>query len=351
MTSQGRGRYSSAPSASIRTTSSRTTCFGLLDTLDTFETIRTEDLILRIHPDEVEVLREYALPLAQRALRELSARYGFQPRGPVLIEIFPRHDDFAVRTLGLPGMVGAFGACFGRVRNARLAACSPTRDVQLASDAFGHELAHVITLQLSQQRVPRWLSEGISVYEEARARPEWGREGEISFANALEQGAVLKISDLNAGFTSGRTIGLAYYEASLLVEHIVEAYGETRLPQLVAAFSEGLDDDAAIRRALGIPVAELQVSFDESLRQRFETLRGALRAPASPPPAGGDGLAALGSLAEGHPDSFPVLVAYGRAAYAAGEWDESRRALERAAELVPMATGPDSRGHSSPRLP
>ena len=314
---------------------------GLLDTLDTFETIRAGDLILRIHPEEVEVLREYALPLAQDALRELSARYGFQPRGPVLIEIFPRHDDFAVRTLGLPGMVGALGACFGRVVTLDSPRARPPGTFNWQATLW-HELAHVITLQLSEQRVPRWLSEGISVYEEARARPEWGREGEISFASALEQDAVLKISDLNAGFTSGETIALAYYEASLLVEHIVEAYGETTLPQLVAAFSEGLDDEAAIRRALGIPIADLQTSFDASLRQRFATLRGALRAPASPPPTGGDGLAALRGVAEGHPDSFPVLVAYGRAAYAAGEWDESRRALERAAQLVPMATGPDS---------
>ena len=55
------------------------------------------------------------MPLAQRRCKTLSAKYQFTPKGPILIEIFPVHDDFAVRNLGLPGLIGALGACFGRV--------------------------------------------------------------------------------------------------------------------------------------------------------------------------------------------------------------------------------------------
>ena len=54
-------------------------------------------------------------PLATSAVAALSQRYRFTPAGPILIEMFPKHDDFAVRTAGLPGMIGALGACFGRV--------------------------------------------------------------------------------------------------------------------------------------------------------------------------------------------------------------------------------------------
>ncbi|MCY4077111.1 MAG: hypothetical protein OXH04_16960, partial [Acidobacteria bacterium] len=88
---------------------------AMMDTLDGFQTFERGDVILRLHPDEAPVLGEYALTLAQEALDVLSARYEMTVEGPVLIEIFPRHDDFAVRTLGLPGMIGALGACFGRV--------------------------------------------------------------------------------------------------------------------------------------------------------------------------------------------------------------------------------------------
>ena len=60
-------------------------------------------------------MRNYVPQLAREALDALSKRWEFTPKGPILIEMFPKHDDFAVRTLGLPGMIGALGACFGRV--------------------------------------------------------------------------------------------------------------------------------------------------------------------------------------------------------------------------------------------
>src|SRR5262245_17456622 len=87
----------------------------MLDNLDQFASLKDGDVLLKMHRDEAPVLKEYAMPLAQEALRTLSAKYGFTPTGPILVEIFPNHDDFAVRNLGLPGMIGALGACFGRV--------------------------------------------------------------------------------------------------------------------------------------------------------------------------------------------------------------------------------------------
>ncbi len=76
---------------------------ALLDTLDKFVEFREGDIILKLHPAEAPVMREYAMPLAQEALKTLSAKYHFTPKGPILVEIFPKHDDFAVRTLGPAG--------------------------------------------------------------------------------------------------------------------------------------------------------------------------------------------------------------------------------------------------------
>src|SRR5204863_9488286 len=208
----------------------------LMDTLDKFETIRDGDLVLRMNREEAPVLKEYALSLAHQALGTLSARYEFTPRGPILIEIFPKHDDFAVRTAGLPGMIGALGVCFGRVVSMDSPKARPPGEFQWEATLW-HELAHVVTLQMSDQRLPRWLSEGISTYEEKRARPEWARQMDVEFAGLLDRGETIKLKELNAAFQNPKLISIAYFQASLLVDHIVSSYGDAGLRKLVRSYT------------------------------------------------------------------------------------------------------------------
>ena len=311
---------------------------ALLDTLDQFVTVREGDLIVKMHRDEAPVLREYAIPLAQDALKNLSARYGFAPTGPILIEIFPRHDDFAVRNLGLPGMIGALGACFGRGVTMDSPKARPPGTFSWEATLW-HELAHVVTLQMSRQRVPRWLTEGISVYEEGIQRPEWGRDMEVTFARAMNASKVLKLRDLNAGFTRPDTISLAYYEASLLVDHIVTSRGAAALPALVRAFADGVDTEAALKRALNISIDDLQTTFDRALDQKFGTMRRALAD--SQKPVDATSTDALRAAAAAQPESYITQLALGQALASAGD-AAAYAPLERAAALVPAAIGPES---------
>ena len=323
---------------------------AVLDSLDKFVEIREGDIILKLHPDEAAVMREYAMPLAQDALKTLSAKYHFTPKGPILVEMFPKHDDFAVRTLGLPGMIGALGACFGRVvtlDSPRVEGRPPGSFSWQAT--LWHEMTHVITLQMSNQRIPRWLTEGISEYEETQARTDWGREMEIPFAMALERGKTLKVADLNSGFTRPDTIALAYFEASLLVDHIVRTYGEARLHALVRSYGEGLTGEDAIRTHVGVTIDQLQATFDRALDARFGALRTALRAvPGAIAPGGEPAVRTapatieqLRTAAAAHPGNYAAQLAYGTALAAAGD-RAAFKALEQAAALVPGATGEDS---------
>ena len=284
-------------------------------------------------------MREYVPALAKEALAALSKRWEFTPKGPILIEMFPKHDDFAVRNLGLPGMIGALGACFGRVVTLDSPKARPPGDFNWGATLW-HEMAHVITLQLSNQRIPRWLTEGISVFEEKRARPEWGREMEVAFARALEDGRSAEAARLNAGFQNPQTISLAYYEASLLVEHIVEKHGEPALRALVKSFADGIDTEGAIVKVLSSDIDALQGTFDGFLDERFGALRAALTVPEGFAPD-----APLEKLqGRGRPASRTAMRCRCRSA---GRCDRSDQkgaieAFERASKLVPMMTGPES---------
>ena len=264
--------------------------------------------------------------------------------GPILIEIFPRHDDFAVRTLGLPGMIGALGACFGRVVTMDSPRARPPGDFNWQSTLW-HEIAHVITLQMSKQRLPRWLSEGISTYEEKRADPAWARDQALEFAEALNREQVLPLRDLNSGFRRPDLISLSYFQASVLVEHLIERHGEPALQTLIRAYGDGLETEAALER-IGLDFDRLQASFDEAVAEEFGPLRRALagtrgspgscRRPGrsgSPPSASGPPPRRTASVCSSHwagPCSRP---ASGTA---------RATALERAVELVPLATGFES---------
>ena len=308
---------------------------AMLDTLDTFETIRDGDLIVRLHPDEAGVMREQLLPLARQALETLSKLYQFKPAGPILIEMFPKHDDFAVRTIGLPGFIGALGACFGRVVTLDSPRARPPGQFSWASTLW-HEMTHVITLQMSNNRMPRWLSEGMSQFEERRARPEWGRESEVPFAQALEAGKLLKIRDLNEGFSNPRMISLVYHQASLVVEHLIATYGEPALWRLLRAYGEGLDADAAFKIAFNATIDEIQTSFDAKLDRDYAALRRALKSPEIPDEPTLDQLKAIAADA---PGSFGVQMALAYALQNAGDAAAAIEALERAYRLVPAANG------------
>jgi tetratricopeptide (TPR) repeat protein len=158
----------------------------------------------------------------------------------------------------------------------------------------------------------------------------------------LNRGETLKLRDLNSAFTNPKTISLAYYEASLLVEHIVNAYGDAALHKLVRAYAQGIDTDAALKAALNTDLDQMQVGFDQTIEKMFGAMRRAMAVPDGaeaflkmPAPA-------LRTIAEANPRSFPIQMALGTALRKAGQPDEAMPAFERAAALVPLAGGPGS---------
>jgi tetratricopeptide (TPR) repeat protein len=208
----------------------------VLDALADFETHRTEHFIVRMHPSDAPTLWPYLKPLLAESWRTLTQKYEFTPKSPILVEVFPEHEDFAVRTSGLPDIGPVVGVCFGEVITLDSPrALKPPRSMNW-QEIIWHEFTHVITLQMAHNRLPRWLSEGISVFEEHKGRPEWGRRQDLALVKAVQQDRILPVKTLNEGFSKAKStkdLSFAYYQSYLVVEYIVERYGFQSLKDLI----------------------------------------------------------------------------------------------------------------------
>ena len=69
----------------------------------------------------------------------------------------PDHEDFAVRTMGMPGL-GALGVTFGQVVAMDSPSARKPGDFNWGSTLW-HEMSHVYILSATNGRVPRWFTE------------------------------------------------------------------------------------------------------------------------------------------------------------------------------------------------
>ena len=248
----------------------------LLDVLAGFRTVRMGRFEFVTSEREAGILLPYLSPLLEEAYDKLAARYDYRPPAPVRLEIYSRSADFSVRTVGLTGL-GALGVSFGRLLAIDAPSARDPGTFNWGSTAW-HELAHTFTLGLSDNRVPRWFSEGASVLEERRARAGWGALASPAYLAALKTGALRPVSQLNDGFVRPRTpaeVGLSYYHASLVCEMIEAEFGPKALGDMLRGWRDGLTNAAVFRRALTLDEAALDKRFDTWVRVRFANAREA----------------------------------------------------------------------------
>jgi tetratricopeptide (TPR) repeat protein len=260
----------------------------LVDSLDNFRVIShgADDpaaaaggrgMLLRLHETEAEVLDSYVADLVYDSIRTFSERYDFELERPVVVELYPEHDDFAVRTSGLPG-IGLLGVTFGYL----VAMDSPSgradNDFHWGTTLW-HEMAHVFTLEATNHLVPRWFSEGVSVYEEWSTGPLPGRHIPLHVLRAIKEDKLLSVAELDSGFIRPSYEGqvmVSYMQAGLACQYIEQRWGQSAFVDMLAAFTRGDDTIAAIERALGVDAAEFDSGFEQFIAGEFGAALAAL---------------------------------------------------------------------------
>ncbi|MGQ0764035.1 MAG: tetratricopeptide repeat protein [Gemmatimonadota bacterium] len=305
----------------------------LLDTFADYTQIPTARFLIAAETKDAGILGQVVGPLAEEAWDSLSARYAFQPQRPVRIELFRSHADFSVRTVGLGGL-GALGVSFGNVVAMDSPAARRVGEFNWGSTLW-HELAHTFTLGASANRVPRWLSEGLSVHEERRARASWGSDASPTLIAAWEAGRLQPVSRLNDGFMRPRfpeEVTLSYALASYVCEMIESEKGIAAIRSLLDAYRRGRTTEEAFREVLGADITEFDKRFEGWFRRRFTNELQAVDAKKAEGPGGG--IEWEGPLAD--------AIAAATAAGAARQWDVATRELEKVKSLFPSFAGEGS---------
>jgi tetratricopeptide (TPR) repeat protein len=230
-----------------------------------FVQVETPRFKVRLAPREAKVFEPYLMPLLEEAWGTLAPKYGLDLQPVVHVDAFHRVDDFSVRSVGVPGLP-ALGVCFGKVITLLGPTSRPLGSFSWSRTAW-HEFAHVVTLGVSEGQVPRWLTEGLSVYEEQARRPRWGRDMEKQLFDRWKNGRLLKMERINAAFR-GPDIMFAYYQGGLIAEHLTESRGFEVIPAMLRRFAQDKTTAEVFRDVLKLELKDYDAAFEAFVERK-----------------------------------------------------------------------------------
>ena len=303
----------------------------LRDRMAKFATLTNEHFIVHMSTLEAGLYGDRVLDLLGRARETLTKKYGVELTQPTEVEIFPEQKDFAVRTFGMPGNPGYLGVCFGSVITANSPASQAPNPANW-EDVLWHEFTHVITLTATRNRMPRWLSEGISVYEERQANPMWGEKMNLGYREMILNNELTPLGKLSGAFlgaTNSEHLLFAYYESSLVVQFIVEKFGLDSLKKILGDLHDGVEINPAIA-AHTAPMADLEKQFDAYAREHAAKL--APGADLEKPPEKMHSEIDRDIWKTSHPNNYYMRIEQATDLMKAKKWAEAKRILEAAAQ-------------------
>jgi tetratricopeptide (TPR) repeat protein len=127
-----------------------------------------------------------------------------------------------------------------------------------------HELSHVYSLEMTNFRVPRWFSEGLAVYEETAAAPDWGDRLDPGAIAAIKEKKLLPIADLDRGFmhpTYGDQVIVSYFQGGRICSFIAEKWGYEKLMAMLHDFGNKMSTPEVIQEEFQMKPEEFDKQF------------------------------------------------------------------------------------------
>ncbi len=246
----------------------------LMETVDGFSVRENGEFILKLPKNEEPLIADDASRMLAYAIEHLQKKYEVEIEKPVLVEMFDKHDDFMVRSVGLPGNVGHLGICFGKLVTMDSPSARPRGSWNWRT-VLWHEFMHVISLQKTKNKMPRWLSEGISVYEEGQYSPAWRNRLDPDYRAVLAEGDPPKVHQIGKYFTEPKSamhLLFGYFVAGEFAQFYVDNYGMPAMNGALSRIGEGTEAVAALALETGGTEQEMEGAFEAKIEERLAIL-------------------------------------------------------------------------------
>ena len=191
-------------------------------------------------------------------MRELGA----SPRASISVILYTEQEFFDVTQA--PGWSGAIND--GKLRIPIEGVSSVTPEL---SRVLKHELAHSFIADITHNRCPTWLNEGVAQALEPKSSAAHGR----ALAQVFASGSQMPLNGLEASFNRFPTqqAVVAYAESLAAVEYIRDTYGMSDVVRILERIGQGSSTEAALRATIHSGYASLEEEIAQYLKKTYGT--------------------------------------------------------------------------------
>jgi Flp pilus assembly protein TadD len=227
-----------------------------------YVTLRDDTSVLVLKKAEADLLRPYLQDELRAINKTYSQKYVMKLPKSVQVEVYPDHEDFAVRTMGMPGL-GALGVTFGEVVAMDSPSARKPGDFNWGATLW-HEMSHVYVLTATKNHIPRWFTEGLAVHEEGERSPEWSNRATPEVLVAIRDKKLLPILKLDRGFVYPEypsQVVVSYFQAGSICDFIKSKWGEEKLLAMVHSYAQLQTTPEVIAHDLSVQPEEFDKQY------------------------------------------------------------------------------------------
>lgn len=210
--------------------------------------------------DTSESFRRDLLAALDSEYDDLVRDLGYSPRNTIAITLYTQQAFFDVTRA--PSWTGALND--GKLRIPVSGVTSVTPEL---ARILKHELTHSFVSQMSGNRCPTWLNEGIAQIEEGKSTAAYGQQLAQRFAAGNEIPFNLLEGNF-MGFSAPEAIA-AYAESLAAAEYIRDAYGMSEIVRVLELLSQGSSTEAALRATAHSNYRQLRDEMAHALKEKY----------------------------------------------------------------------------------